>query len=100
MHHYSAVEFAVGSLPLGMNASYRFPVVDSEAGSVQNVDVQIMEEVEVKTPAGSFAAYKVKLKRPEGEVFLYLGKDSPHVLVKQEVPAQAMIMELKSLTKK
>jgi len=96
----SALEYAVGSLPLAVNASYRFPVVDSEAGSVQNVDVQIVEEVEVKTPAGSFATYKVKLKRPEGEGFLYLGKDSPHLLVKQEVPSQAMIIELKSLSKK
>jgi len=95
----SAVEYAVGSLPLGVNVSYRFPVVDSQSGGLQSIDVQVIEEVELKTPAGNFATYKVKVKRPEGEAFMYLRKDSPHILVKQEVPSQAMTIELKSLSK-
>ena len=60
-------------------------------------DVQVMEETDVTTAAGSFKTYKIKVKRPEGEAFIYLAKDAPHVLVKQEVPAQAMALELKQL---
>ncbi len=93
-----AVEYAVGSLPLGVNTSYRFPVVDSQSGGLQNVDVQVMEEVEVKTPAGNYTTYKVKVKRADGEAFIYLGKDAPHILVKQEIPAQALTMELKQFS--
>jgi hypothetical protein len=43
--------------------------------------------------------YKIKVKRPDGEAFFYIGKESPHLLVKNEVPAQAMTMELKSVSK-
>ena len=49
--------------------------------------------------AGSFATYKLKVKRPDGEAFMYLSKEVPHVVIKQEIPAQMMTMELKSLTK-
>jgi predicted Zn-dependent peptidase len=94
-----AVEYAVSSLPLAVNAAYRFPTVDSQSGGLQNIDVQVVEEVEVKTPAGNFMTYKVKVKRPDGEAFMYLGKESPHFLVKQEVPAQAMTIELKEILK-
>ncbi|UCG51627.1 MAG: insulinase family protein [Candidatus Latescibacterota bacterium] len=93
------LKFAVGCLPLEVAATYRFPVVDSESGSLQNIDVEVLEEVEVETPAGKFATYKIKVKRPDGESFLYLGKDSPHHMVKSEMPAQMMTMELKSLSK-
>jgi hypothetical protein len=94
-----AVEFAVGCLPLEVATTYRFPVVDSNSGSLQNIDVEVLEEVELETAAGKFMTYKIKVKRPEGESFLYLGKDSPHFMVKNEMPAQAMTMELKSLSK-
>ncbi|UCH82834.1 MAG: insulinase family protein [Candidatus Latescibacterota bacterium] len=94
-----SVEFALGCLPLEVAATYRFPVVDSQSGSLQNIDVEVLEETEVETPAGSFATYKIKVKRPDGESFMYLGKEIPHVVIKQEVPAQMMTMELKSLTK-
>ena len=43
--------------------------------------------------------YKLKVKRSEGESILYLGKDAPHFMVKQEVPSQQMIIELKSKSK-
>jgi hypothetical protein len=94
-----SVEFALGCLPLDVAATFRFPVVDSQSGSLQNIDVEVLEEVEVETPAGKFATYKVKVKRPDGEAFMYLGKEVPHVVVKQEVPAQMMTMELKSVTR-
>lgn len=94
-----SVEFALGCLPLEVAATYRFPVVDSQSGSLQNIDVEVLEEIDVETPAGNFATFKVKVKRPDGEAFMYLGKESPHTVIKQEIPAQMMTMELKSLTK-
>jgi hypothetical protein len=94
-----SVEYALGCLPLEIAATYRFPVVDSQSGSLQNIDVEVIEEAEIETPAGKFATYKVKVTGPEGESFMYLGKESPHVVVKLDNPAQMMTMELKSLTK-
>ena len=95
----SSVEYAVSSLPLAVATTYRFPAVDTQSGGLSNVDVEVLEEVEVKTPAGSFMTYKIKVKRSDGEAFLYLGKDAPHFLVKQEVPAQQMTIELKAMSK-
>ena len=95
----SSVEYAVSSLPLAVATTYRFPAVDTQSGGLSNVDVEVLEEVEVKTPAGSFMTYKIKVKRSDGEAFLYLGKDAPHFLVRQEVPAQQMTIELKAMSK-
>ncbi len=94
-----AVEFALSCLPIEVDMKYRFPVVDSQSGRLHNIDAEILEEVEVETPAGKFMTYKVKVMRPDGEAFFYLQKESPHYMVKQEVPAQTMTLELKSLSK-
>ncbi len=82
-----------------MEAKFRFPVVDTQSGGLQTISVEVLEEVEVETPGGKFATFKVKVNRPDGEAYLYLRKDSPHFMVKQEVPAQALTMELKSVDK-
>jgi zinc protease len=93
-----AIEFAIASLPLELGATYRFPTVDVESGKLQNIDVEVMEEVALKTPAGDYGTYKVKVTNPEAEAFLYLDKNAPHLLIKQEVPSQALIIELKQLS--
>jgi hypothetical protein len=92
-----SLEYAIGCLPLAVDAAYRFPVVDAESGTLQNIDVKVLELVDVETPAGKFSAYKVRIKRVDGEVYFYLDEQSPHVMVKQEVPAQGVNIELKSL---
>jgi len=90
------LEYAITSLPMEVNTEYRFPVVDSQSGSMQTIDVEVMELLDIETPAGSFATYKVKVNRPEGEAYYYFGKESPHILVKQEVPSQGLTIELKT----
>ena len=49
------------------------------------------------SPAGSFATYKVRVKRGDGETILYVKKELPHLMIKQEIPAQQLAIELKSL---
>ena len=48
--------------------------------------------------AGSFSVFKVKVKQPDGDLLMYCHKDAPHYLVKQEMPAQGLTIELKSRT--
>ncbi len=91
------LEFAISVLPLAMDQKYRFPVVDTKSGNLQNVDVEVVEEVPIEVPAGSFDTYKLKVKGVDGERFIYCRKEMPHFLVKQEVPAQALSIELKVL---
>ncbi len=84
------LEYAITCLPMEAGKAYRFPIVDSQTGSVQNADVEILEVVDVETPAGKFSTYKVKIKRADGESYLYFDTVAPHLLVKQEVPAQGI----------
>ncbi|MCZ6766509.1 MAG: pitrilysin family protein, partial [bacterium] len=92
----STLEYAITCLPLDVNKEYRFPVVDSQSGSMQTVSVVVMELLDIETPAGSFSTYKVKIMRPDGEAYYYFGKESPHILVKQEVPSQGLTIVLKT----
>jgi len=94
-----SVEYALACLPLELNASYRFPAVLSDSGTLANLTAEVLEVVDLETPAGNFSTFKVKVQRPEGDMFFFLDKAAPHVLVQMEVPAQAMKSTLKSLTK-
>ncbi|MFH1754298.1 MAG: insulinase family protein, partial [Candidatus Latescibacterota bacterium] len=94
-----AVEYALSLLPMEVAKTFRFPVVDTKSGNLQNVDVEVLEEAAVTVPAGAFDTYKLKVKTPDAEYFYYCTKDIPHMLVKQEVPAQALSLELKSFSK-
>jgi hypothetical protein len=66
---------------------------------VQNADVEILDITDVETKAGKFSTYKVKIKRADGEVYLYFDTVAPHIMVRQEVPAQGMLIELTSIAK-
>ncbi len=93
----TAVEYALCVLPIKVNESYRFPVVDTKSGSLQNVDVEVVGEEELSVPAGSFSTFKMKVTSPQGSHYIYCQKEVPHILVKQEVPSQGLIFELKSI---
>jgi hypothetical protein len=92
-----AIEYVIATLPLGETTSYKFPVLDTQSGTLQNYTIEVMGEEDVLVPAGTFATYKVKIKRAEGDLLLYCRKDSPHVAVKQEIPAQQLKLELKAI---
>ena len=94
-----SVEFALAGLPLEVGKSYRFPVVLSDSGTLANLDTEIVAEEDIEVPAGTFSTFKVRVMRPEGEMFFYLDKEVPHTMIKMEVPAQAMAITLKSLTR-
>jgi predicted Zn-dependent peptidase len=93
----NAVDFLIGTLPLETGKTYKFPVLDAQSGALENVTIEVLGEEDLMVPAGSYATYKVKVKSADGEQLMYFQKASPHWLVKQEVPAQGLNIELKSL---
>jgi predicted Zn-dependent peptidase len=93
----NAVDILLSTLPLAAGAEFKFPVLDAQSGGMENVSISVMGEEDVMVPAGSYATYKVRVKSGDGEQIMYVQKDSPHWLVKQEVPAQGLNIELKSL---
>lgn len=93
------VEFALAALPLEVGAKFRFPVIETNSGAVSNVYAEVLDEEQVTVPAGNYDVFKIKLKMSEGEAFLYAMKDAPHTMVKHEIPAQGLVIELKQLSK-
>jgi hypothetical protein len=93
----NAVDFLVSTLPLEVGKTFKFPVLDTQSGGMENVTIEVVGEQDLMVPAGSYATYKVKVKSGDGEQVFYVQKTAPHTLVKQENPAQGLNIELKSL---
>lgn len=95
----SAIEFALAALPLEVGASYRFPALDTESGKLINLKVKVEAEEEIEVPAGSFKIYKIKVQSGDDISYMYCRKDSPHLLVKLEVPKQGFGYQLKEFSR-
>jgi predicted Zn-dependent peptidase len=93
----NAVDFLVSTLPLEVGKTFKFPVLDTQSGAMENITIEVVGEQDLMVPAGSYATYKVKVKSGDGEQVFYVQKTAPHTLVKQENPAQGLNIELKSL---
>jgi predicted Zn-dependent peptidase len=90
------LDIVIQTLPLAVGAKFKFPVLDSQSGTLQSVKIEVVGEEELMVPAGSFAVFKVEVKQPDGTTIMYCHKDAPHYMVKQELPAQGLTIELKS----
>jgi len=93
-----SLDLAITTLPLEVGKTFQFPFLDSQSGSLQSYKIEVLGEEELMVAAGSFSVFKVKVKQPDGDVLIYCHKDAPHYLVKQEMPAQGLTIELKSRT--
>jgi hypothetical protein len=93
----SSIDVLISTLPLATGKSFKFPVIDAQSGTLENVTIEVVGEQDLMVPAGSYSTYKVKVKSGEGEQMMYFRKEAPHVLVKQEMPAQGLNIELKSI---
>jgi zinc protease len=86
---------AVADLAEGKTVS--LPIFNARTGSVSNVSAKVAGSQSVTVPAGTFDTWKVEVAGGDAPVVLYLRKDLPHVLVKQEVPGQPVTIELQSV---
>ncbi len=92
-----ALEFLIATLPLEEGASFSFPVLEAQGGQLSNADISVEGEEDVTVPAGTFSTWKVRVKSGDGETVYNVKKELPHVVVRQTVPAQRLLIELKSL---
>jgi predicted Zn-dependent peptidase len=92
-----SIDVLISTLDLAPGKTFKFPVIDAQSGGLENMTIEVIGEEDLMVPAGPYATYKVKVKSGEGEQLMYVQKDSPHIMVKQEVPSQGLNIELKSL---
>lgn len=93
----SSIDVLISTLPLETGKTFKFPVIDAQSGTLENLTIEVAGEQDLMVAAGSFSTYKVKVKSGDGEQVMYVRKAMPHLLVKQEVPAQGLNIELKSI---
>lgn len=73
------------------------PVFDSRTGEVKQVVYTVGALESVTVPAGTFQAYRVQESGGSSSLVLWLRAEGPHVVVRQEVVGQPIMVQLKSI---
>lgn len=73
------------------------PAFSPRSGSVANLTARVAGSESVTTPAGTFDTWKVEMTGGEVPFTMYVRKELPHVMVKQEYTGQPVVMELQSM---
>jgi len=88
-------DYAMMVLELAPGASFTLPVVNARAGTLTNLEIEVVGESTVTVPAGEFEVYELQASSAEGSMKLYVTKAAPHIVVKQEPAGQPVTIELK-----
>lgn len=91
------VTWALARMDLTPGATARFTVIQPNQDRPQTVDVRVVGEETVSVAAGAFPAYKLELRQGDATATLWVRKDKPHWLLKQEVQQgpQTLRLELR-----
>ena len=73
------------------------PVFNTSTGAVGPVSFQVGAAESVTVPAGTFQAFRVSSTGGSSPVTLWLRADAPHVVVRQEVVGQPIVVELTAI---
>jgi zinc protease len=73
------------------------PLFDPTGGAVTSVTFRVAAEEEVTVPAGTFAAYRVEMSGGPQPATLWLRRDAPHLLLRQELAGQPVTIELRTM---
>lgn len=74
-----------------------FSVFNPASSSVVPVTVKVTGESKQKVPAGEFDAYELEMKTAQGGMKTYVRKAAPHIVLKQELQAAPVVIELKEI---
>jgi zinc protease len=73
------------------------PVFNTSTGAVAPVTFAVGAVESVTVPAGTFQAYRVSSTGGSAAMTLWLRADAPHVVLKQELVGQPIVVQLKSI---
>jgi zinc protease len=77
-------------------ASITVPVFEAMSGSVQNVTYRVTGTESVTVPAGTFPALRVEVAGAQ-PMTLYVRQEAPHLLLRQEMAGQPVVIELREV---
>lgn len=73
------------------------PVFNTSTGAVGPVSFQVGATESVTVPAGTFQAFRVSSTGGSSPVTLWLRADAPHVVLRQEIVGQPIVVELTAI---
>lgn len=73
------------------------PVFNTSTGAVGPVTFAVGATESVTVPAGTFQAYRVSSTGGSAPMTIWLRADAPHVILKQEMVGQPLVVQLKSI---
>ncbi len=90
-------QFALMLNNFGTTKEITLPIFNAQTGTVSNFTAKVVGESKVTVPAGTFEVYELDATGAEGGMKVFVSKTAPNVIVKQELSAQPVVMELKSV---
>jgi zinc protease len=87
-------EYALAVAPLEAGARVSIPYLDVAAGSTVTLDARVDGEEELSVIAGTFQTWRVEVTGGETPLTLFLRKEAPHILVRQEFGGQPLRLDL------
>ena len=91
------VDYAIWVSPLELNKEVNVNVFNAGTGTVSPLKLKVSGESKQKVGAGEFDTYEMDLNVGQASMKLYARKQAPHVIVKQEIIGQPVVIELKSM---
>ncbi len=89
-------QFAIASADLAAGQDIRLQVVSPQTGEAVVNSIHVAGDTTITVPAGRFDVYHLDITGVT-PLTLYVRKQAPHVVVRQEFAAQPVVMELKEL---
>lgn len=86
---------AVSDLDVGKTMSV--PVFETRSGGVVPGSFKVTGVEKVTVPAGTFDAYRIETQVGEQSAVVFVRKDAPHIVLRQQPGAQPIVIELQSV---
>jgi zinc protease len=90
-------QWVLATSDLAPGKSVTIPVFNAQQGGVVSATFKVTGEEQVTVPAGTFAAYKVEATVGPQSMTLYLRRDAPHIVVRQEMATPPLTIELEGV---
>mgnify|MGYP006282931471 CR=1 FL=1 len=87
---------ALLSSPLGADYRLKLPVFSPGSG-VSQLEASVAGSETVQVPAGSFETWKISLRQGGNQLNLFVTREPPHMLVKQDFVGRPVSLELQSV---
>lgn len=90
-------EFVMAAADLAPGKTLTVPSFNAMAGSVTPITYKVTAEESVTVPAGTFPAYRVEVSGGPTPIVVFVRKDKPHIMLRQEFAGAPVTIELRSI---